>query len=66
MTRIAQTDADGVFLALAKREVVGQRGAEALVEQTGVPVIGRVNLEIVEKVEVDGEFIVGFVGDELG
>ena len=66
VARITQTDADGVLLALSQWEIVGQCRAKALVEEAGIPVVGSIELEVIEEVEVDGESIVRFVGDELG
>ena len=66
MTAVTETDADGMFLALAEREVIGQRRAESLVEHTRIPVVVGGELEIVEEIQVDRKLLVRLVGDQLG
>ena len=66
MRRHAGTDAHGVLRAFAQGEIVGEGEAHALVEAARVPIVGRGELEVAEKVETQGESFVGLVGDKLG
>ena len=66
MAGITHADADGVTFAFPEGEVIGKGGAESLAKPPLVPVAGGIELEVIEDVEAQGDFFVGFVGDQLG